>query len=259
LFGSVARGDAGPLHSSPFFNGSIEVNMRAFDNDDVNALLEKALVGTGVAFDGSARDFLHAMAGGHPFLLQAASGVLYDAIVAGKGGEARYYQAAWTFHKQTQDHFGDFWRHLGPRARTAATILCLGELQGRVPGQSFDTGDISSLERFGAELSALAEQGLVELWKEDGWHADWDNWVFWHGQRWRVASRRLVWWVSDRVLVRDEVDWEEWLDAKRYRGLLTAEEIKALRSWAKKIPKGAINTATKVIGLLLKELLAATV
>jgi hypothetical protein len=71
-----------------------------------------------------------------------------------------------------------------------------------------------------------------------------------------VTSRRLVWWVSDQALAREQVDWEEWLDAKKYHGLLTAEEVDTLHSWAKKIPKGAVNTATKVIGLLLKELLA---
>lgn len=246
-------------YGSPFFNGFIEVNLKSFDDDDVDALLEGALTDTGVAFEGRDRDFLHAMAGGHPFLLQAAAGALYDAVAAGKQGNARYYQAGRTFYKQTKDHFADFWRHLDPRARAAATILCLAELQGRVPGQSFYVGDIGSLERFGAELSSLAEQGLVELWKKDGWHADWGNWVFWHGERWRVTSRRLVWWVSDQVLARQKVDWEEWLDAQRYHGLLTVKEIKTLQRWAKKIPKGAVNTAGKIIGLLLKELLAAAI
>jgi hypothetical protein len=246
-------------YGSPFFNGFIEINLRPFDDDDVNALLDKALAGTGVAFDARDRDFLHAMAGRHPFLLQAAAGALYDAIVAGKRGDARYYQAGRTFYKQTADHLSGFWRHLDPRARTAATILCLAELQGRVPGQRFDTHDIGSLERFGVELSALAEQGLVALWKKDGWQADWDNWVFWHGERWRVTSRRLVWWVSDQVLARDQVDWEDWLDTKKYHGLLTAQEIETLKAWGQRIPKGAVNTATKVIGLLLKELLAAAI
>jgi hypothetical protein len=244
---------------SPFFNGFIEVNLRPFDDDDVDTLLKEALGETGVVFDAQDRGFLHAMAGGHPFLLQAAAGALYDSVVAGKGGDARYFEAGRIFYKQTEDHFADLWRHLDGRARAAATILCLGELQGRVPGQSFDAGDIGSLDRYSVELSRLAEQGLVELWKEDGWHADWGNWVFWHGERWRVSSRRLVWWVSDQVLAREKVDWEEWLDAKRYRGLLTAEEIETLQAWGTKIPKGAINTATKVIGLLLKELLAAAV
>jgi hypothetical protein len=246
-------------YGSPFFNGFIEVNLRAFDDDDVDALLDKALAGTGVGFGGPDRDFLHTMAGRHPFLLQAAAGALYDAIVANIEGKARYAQAAETFYRQTEDHFTDFWRHLDPRARTAVMILCLAELQGRVPGQSFDTGDIGSLDRYSGELGRLAGHGLVELWKEGGLHTDWGNWVFWRGERWRVTSRRLVWWVSDQVLSRDRVDWEEWLDAKRYHGLLTAKEVETMQSWAKKIPKGAINTATKVAGLLLKELLAAVV
>lgn len=246
-------------YGSPFFNGFIEINLRPFDDDDVDALLQKALAGTDVSFDDRDRDFLHAMAGGHPFLLQATAGALYDAIAAGKQGKARYLQAAQTFYKQTQGHFADFWPYLDPRARVTMTALCMGELQNRLSGRSVDMGEIGSLERFGAELGSLADQGLVQLWSKDGWQADWGNWVFWHGERWRVTSRRLVWWVSDQVLARDEVDWEEWLDAKRYHGLLTAEEIETLKTWKKKIPKGAISTATKVIGLLLKELLAAAV
>lgn len=124
-------------YGSPFFNGFIEVNLKSFDDDDVDALLEGALTDTGVAFDGRDRDFLHAMTGRHPFLLQAAAGALYDAIVAGKQGDARYYQAGRTFYRQTEDHFSDFWRHLAPRARTAATILsvwpsCRDVCQARV-------------------------------------------------------------------------------------------------------------------------------
>ncbi len=204
------------------------------------------------------------MAGGHPFLLQAAAAALYNEITSPeadaankKNGRSRYYRAALNFYKQTEDHFADLWRHLDARARTAATILCLGEIQGRLPGQRFDTSEIGSLDRYSGELSRLAEQGLVELWKKGGWHADWNNWVVWRGERWRVTSRRLVWWVSDQVLARDDVDWEEWLDAKQYQGLLTAEEVKTLQEWAKKIPKAALRTAAEIIGLLLGELLEA--
>jgi hypothetical protein len=256
-------GDLNP-YGSPFFNGFIEVNLRPFEDDDVEELLSKALAGTGVTFNAPDRDFLHAMAGGHPFLLQAAAGALYNAITSPespatnrKNGRLRYYQAAHTFYKQTEDHFSDLWRHLDPRARTAATILCLGEIQGRLPGQRFDTSEIGSLDRYEAELSRLAEQGLVERWSKDGWHADWNNWVVWHGERWRVTSRRLVWWVSDQVLARDEVDWEEWLDAKRYQGLLTVEEVETLKKWAKKIPKATLRTVAEIIGVLLGELLDA--
>ena len=116
-------------------------------------------------------------------------------------------------------------------------------------------GDVGALDRYHNELRDLEEQGLVELWKESGPQADWKNWVFWHGERWRVSSRRLVWWVGDQVLAREEVDWEAWLDAKQYGLLLTNEEKDTLKTWAAKIPEGAINTATKIIGLLLKELL----
>jgi hypothetical protein len=243
-------------YGSPFFNGFIEVNLRPFDDDDANTLLARALNGTGVAFNDPDRDFLHTMAGRQPFLFQAAAGALYDAIAAGKQGAARVQAAGRTFYKQTVDHFADLWKHLDGRARTAATILCLGELQGRVAGQAFDVGDIGDLERYRGELRDLEEQGLVELWKAGGLQADWQNWVFWRGERWRVSSRRLVWWVSDQVLGREVVDWEAWLDAKRYGLVLTHEEMETLGAWVAKIPKGAISTVTKVMGLLLKELLA---
>jgi hypothetical protein len=241
-------------YGSPFFNGFIEVNLRPFADKDVKALLAQALEDTGVSFDARDRDFLHAVAGGHPFLLQAAAGALYDAVGAGMQGRARFQQAGRTFYKQTEDHFHDFWRHIPGRARTAATILSLAELQGRVADQEFDVGDIGVLDRYSVELCDLEDQGLVELWKADGWQADWQNWIFWRGERWRVSSRRLVWWISDQVLAREEVDWEAWLGANRYGILLTNEEKAALQEWATKIPEGAINTGTKVLGLLLKEI-----
>jgi hypothetical protein len=242
-------------YGSPFFNGFIEAHLRPFDDEDVHALLDGALAGSGVVFDTLDYDFIHAMAGWHPFLVQAAAGALYDAHALGKQGPIRYREAGATFYWQTEGHFDDLWRNLEGRARTAAAVLCLAELHGRVAKQRYDVGDLGALERYGGELSRLAEQGLAELYRADGWHADWDDWVFWRGERWRVSSRRLVWWVSDQVLARDEVDWEEWLGGKRYHGLLTASEIQTLKTWAAKVPKGAIDTGAKVLGLLLKELL----
>lgn len=64
-----------------------------------------------------------------------------------------------------------------------------------------------------------------------------------------------MWWVSDQILANEAVDWEAWLEAKRYGLVLTQEEKETLQAWATKIPKGAISTLTKVMGLLLKELL----
>jgi hypothetical protein len=242
-------------YGSPFFNGFIEVHLRPFGDEDVQALLDRALARTGVAFDTEDRAYLHAMAGRHPFLLQAAAGALYDVAVAGRRGDTRYRAAARTFYQQTESHFDDLWRHFDSRARVAATILCLGELRGRVASQEFDVSEIGALEHYGGELDRLAGQGLVELQSTGGIQADWKNWVVWRGERWRVSSRRLVWWVSDRVLARQAVDWEAWLEAKQYGLVLTAEEADTLREWAAKVPKGAINTATKVVSLLLKELL----
>jgi len=87
------------------------------------------------------------------------------------------------------------------------------------------------------------------------WKAGWQNWVFWRGERWRVSSQRLVWWSSDQALACKALDWDTFLDAKRYGLLLTHQEMETLQAWVVKIPKGAISTVTKVMGLLLKELL----
>ncbi len=244
-------------YGSSFFNGFTEINLRPFADEETAALLDGALAGTGLSFDADDRAFVQSMAGGHPFLLQAAAGALYDAIAAGEQGAARYQRAGRTFHRQTEDHFDDFWRHIPARARTVATILSLAELGGRVAGREFDVGDIGALDRYGRELRDLEDEGLIELRRADGWQADWQNWVFWRGERWRVRSRRLVWWVGDQVLARQEVDWEEWLDAKRYGLLLTHEEKETLQKLASQIPKEAINTTAKFLGLIIKEIIGS--
>ena len=64
-----------------------------------------------------------------------------------------------------------------------------------------------------------------------------------------------MWRVRGQVLAGEALDWEAWLEAKRYSLVLNQEEKEALQAWATKIPKGAISTVTKVMGLLLKELL----
>lgn len=247
-------------YGSPFFNPFIEIRLGPLSDEEVNELLEQALAGSAVEFSPTDRAYLQAMAGGHPFLLQTAGSALFTAVTQGKQDHERYQAAAKAFYRQTAAHYDDFWRHLSPRAKEALTVLCVGELHGRVAGAEFDAGDIGAMERFEPELHDLEEQGLVELQKAGGWNADWHNWVFWHGQRWRVTSRGLVWWMADNIArSRETAGWEQWLRDKEYGILLTREEWDTLRQWMEKIPKGAISTAGKIGGLLLKELLASAV
>lgn len=58
----------------------------------------------------------------------------------------------------------DLWRHLDPGARTTATILCLGELRGRVAGTEFDVGDIGRLNRYSSDFNRRQPGAFVINW-----------------------------------------------------------------------------------------------
>jgi len=168
---------------SPFFNGFIEINLHPFSDRAIDALLDGALEGTGLAFDRRDRDFVRAMAGGHPFLLQAAAGALYDAHLAEQDGRELFLAAGSTFYKQMASHMADLWRGLDTRTRVTLSILCLGELLSRVSGQPVDAGSFGSLDGYFDELGRLAERGSVELWQQGGSLVHWGNWTEWRGER----------------------------------------------------------------------------
>jgi len=227
---------------SPFFNNFIELRLRPFNDQTVNALLDRA----GDKLPEEDRLFIRRVAGRNPFLLQAMAATFLEVE-----GSDRHSYAAEEFYSRISFHFDDLWHTMDDRTRTTAVILSLVELGKRALGHRFACGEIENVEAFGPELRRLAELGLAEQVGE-GWQFDWKHLLFWHGERWTICAQAFAWWVRDVVIarVRQVRDYEEWLDAKRYRLLLTQEQW----DWLLKTVRGTPEWAIRGIGAMARAL-----
>ena len=231
---------------SPFFNTLIEIRLRPFDEQTITSLLSQA----GTAFTADERRFICRVAGCHPFLLQAMAAALFEAR-----DEDRHAHAAETFYSRISYHFDDLWRTLDDRTRTTAVILSLVELGGRALGQDFSYGEIEQVDAFGPELRKLAERGLADK-AGDGWQFDWRHLLVWRGERWTIGCQAFAWWVRDVIIAeaRHVPTFEEWLQNKRYRFLLTQEQWDKLVGAVRNAPEWALRGVGGLSRALLEEL-----
>jgi hypothetical protein len=228
---------------SPFFNNVIEIRLRPFAEETVDALLDQA----GDALSSDDRRFIRRIAGCHPFLLQAMAAALVETT----GDDCRA-RAAETFYERISFHFDDLWHALDDRTRTTALILSLVELGGRALGQDFAYGEIEKVEAFGPELRRLSERGLAEKVGK-GWQFDREHLLLWRGERWTVGAQAFAWWVRDVVVIaeaRRVPAYEEWLANKCYRFLLTQEQW----DWLVGTVRGAPEWAVRGVGALARAL-----
>lgn len=231
---------------SPFFNNVIEVRLRPFDQETVDALLNQA----GDALSPDDRRFVCRVVGCHPFLLQAMAAALMEST-----GEDRQAEAAERFYERVSFHFDDLWHSLDDRTCTTAVILSLMELGGRALGKDFAFGEIEKVDAFGPELRKLAERGLAAQVGK-GWRFDTEHLLLWRGERWTVGAQAFAWWVRDVVIagVRQVPSYDEWLANKRYRFLLTQEQWDGLVGAVRKVPEGVVRGVGALAKSLFEEL-----
>lgn len=240
---------------SPFFNTVIEVPLLPLSDAEVGELLERSLADTVLKFSLGDHEYVRRMAGRHPFLVQVCAAALFDAGI--QTAEPDKYRAAGEIlYQRIAAHFDDMWRHLSPKAQTALVILALAELKGQVDKRDFDTSDLGKLDFYGPELRNLATSGLVEKESDSGWHADWGNFVIWHGSRWRLSAGGLVYWVADNIVSgsRKTIPFDKWLAEREFDGVLTQGEKGKLKDLAGKIPPSVVARVADFMGVICKRL-----
>ena len=232
---------------SPFFNNFIEVRLVPFDNETADALLNRA----GDTFSADERRFIRRVAGRHPYLLQAMAATLLETA-----GNDRQVRAAKEFYNRIAFHFDDLWYTLDDYSRTAAVILSLVELGGRALGKDFAYGEIERVDAFGPELQKLAELGLAEQVGE-GWQFDSRHLLLWRGQQWTVSAQAFTWWIRDVVIAgkRQVRTYDEWLERKAYRFLLTQEQWDRLVEAVRRMPDWAMRGVVGLARALIEELI----
>ena len=203
---------------SPYLNFMAEVLLGPFPTSDIDALLDMA----GKRFHTRDRRAIVTLAGGQPFLLQAAAAAMWDAFEQGRldSVERRRYVGQ-RVYREYRVHFMDTWRLWSPAQRKAFTSVALAHTAHLLPEREFLTSAfVDGLRDWAPELNDLEAIGLLEP----------DETVA--GGR-RVAPEAMLWWLADELVrsVRSaDTPFEEWLRAQELDGVFTRQEQEQLNT-----------------------------
>ncbi len=188
-----------------------------------------------------------AEAGGHPFLLQAASLALWEAYDAGEGNaQARYREAGDYLFHQAQPVLKDAWRLWTPEMQKAFTVVALDNMP-LLLGQrrEYDLNALlRSLPDDAPELRALESRGYIcpEAQLPGGW---------------RLQAEVMSWRLAEelRQALRQGDELGAWLQTQGWEGILKRGKKESLSRAGKKISdflKGGvevfIRTAAEGLG-----------
>lgn len=195
--------------TSPYFNFMDEVTLGALADDEIVELLERAEK----RFSSSDLQFILEIAGGHPYLLQLASSLMWEAYIEGRSDSSE--RSIWIselINERVAIIIKDTWRLWTPFMRLAFTIVALPEItfEDRLFDESYL---LKAMRDFGPELKILKRQGFIQ---EDTSSRS----------GWKIRPRAFLWWVSDELvcIVRNEISLREWLRSQEWEGLLKRGE-----------------------------------
>lgn len=210
------------IRSSPFFNIFANINLRMFSAGDFDDMITKSLAGTDVRFSDTELEHVLDLAGLHPYFLQAASWVLYDAYMQRLDAAGRQAFLAERFEMQAVPHLVDYWLNSGDHEKIVLTAAALLERQGtRAAG--FGVADLRRVfSRAEPSASRLERRGL--LMHTDG--------------GFRLFSSVLGPWIVEQISadLAERQSYPEWLaQHKGAKELVSDRQGRALRDVLPKI------------------------
>lgn len=224
---------------SPYFNFLSETTLGALPEKDIAALLARA----GDRFTGEDRRALRALAGGHPFLLQAAAAALWDSHEEGlTEAEERRRATGQRLYREQRHHFADTWRTWPGATRKAFTTVALAHTSHLLPQRAFLTDAfLKELRDYGPELGDLESVGLLA--RDDRLPGGW-----------RVTQEVMLWWLADELVrtVRSDSAFDAWLRAQELDHLLTRNEREQLGHVVQRAAAALSHGATTLIEAFAK-------
>ncbi len=217
---------------SPFFNIFTDVRLSPLSHKAMKILLDKGID----RFTANDRNFVAGISGNHPYLAQAAAGLLWEAYDEEcETNLERFVATGQRLRQQAESHFADTWRNWSHDTRKAVTMVALSQIPHLLPSHDFLvealTKDLNSYRR---ELENLKNHGLLAENVEIGW---------------MVTQGAFLWWLSDELLrtVRKDTDFEVWLRAQELDGVLTKDEREHLAQAWKSVSSALGKGATALI------------
>jgi hypothetical protein len=205
---------------SPYFNFLPEVTMGPLSLRDTSHLFKMA----GDRFSAQDRLFVSEIAGGHPYLIQAAASALWETYDDGERDSVRRWQnAGESLYDETAMTLGNTWRQWPSAMRQAFTSVALAHIPTLLGEQEFMVERfIRDMKDFGPELRELKKRGFTE--EEESIPGGW-----------RVRPGAFLWWLADELTrtVRSDEAFEDWLRAEVVEGPLTRKERQQLSKVAR--------------------------
>ena len=219
-------------HGSPYFNIFTQITLKTLQDDAFDVLMRRG----GNRFNAEDLDFVKAVSGFHPLLVQAAAAKLWEADEQALQGAARYENAGRELYNEARQNFSDTWRVWSNETRRAITVVALTQIPKLLGQHAFAIKeDLKMFSDYASELETLEDLGVVT-------QSD-DHWL--------ITQGAFLWWLTDELKrnVRDETDFRTWLQAQEMDGLLTSEQKKHLSENASTmlgyVAKGAMSLIEK--------------
>lgn len=204
------------VRSSPFFNIFANINLRMFSPDDFGDMIAKSLAGTDVRFLESELEQVLDLAGLHPYFLQAACWMLYDAYGQRLDAAGRRAFLAERFTMEAVPHLVDYWLNSGDHEKIVLTAVALLERQGTRTAPL----SLADLRR----VFSRAEPSAVRLERR--------GLLIRTGAGYRLFSSVLGPWILDQMAadLTEQLSYPDWLaQHKGAKDLVSAKQGKALR------------------------------
>jgi hypothetical protein len=185
---------------SPYFNFLAEVVLGGLDERDSEAILAPA----SMRFSDEDRHFLRHLAGGHPYLLQAAGAALWEAYDLDLSeSRARHHYVFDHLYREHTHQFADTWRVWRAETRQAFVCVALAHAQTLLADHPFDIRLLlDHLPNLEPELNDLAHAGLVarQPTANGGW---------------QVEQRIMLAWLLREITpsLRSAATFDQWLRA----------------------------------------------
>jgi hypothetical protein len=198
-------------HGSPYFNVFTQITLKTMNDEAFNQIINQA----GDHFNKEDIEFVKAVSGNHPLLMQAAAAKLWEAEEQGFKDVIRYERAGRELYIEAKQNFSDTWRVWPSEVKRVITIVALSQIPKLLGKHAFAIDDdVKTLSDYSSELESLEDLGV--LTQSD--------------DRWLITQGAFLWWLTDELKrnVRDETDFKTWLQAQEMDGILTTKQKKQL-------------------------------
>lgn len=124
------------IRSSPFFNIFAMINLRPFNLQEAQDLIEKNLAGGDIRFTDDERNLILQLAGTHPYFLQVACYFLYEAYRQSLSASERVISTRKMFTNEAAAHFQNYWDDAEAHEKIVLIALALIEQQTKTDNRN---------------------------------------------------------------------------------------------------------------------------